>query len=93
MITWNSLPQNSPAEHLAGFPRTCTVLQHTAVEEATSMHVCLQEWVVKVNRAAYNVTKSLKYKGNTVPFLPRSQGQQGETHTRCVRMSMHTGGD
>lgn len=57
MITWSSLPQKSPAEHLVGFPRTRAALQHTAMEESTSVHVCLQEWGVKVDNAAYNLTK------------------------------------
>lgn len=54
---WSSLPQKSPAEHLVGFPRTCAVLQHTAMEESTSVHLCLQEWGLKMDHAAYNLTK------------------------------------
>lgn len=57
MIMWSSLPQKSPAEHLVGFPRTCAVLQHTAMEESTSVHLCLQEWGLKMDHAAYNLTK------------------------------------
>lgn len=83
MIIWSSLPQNSLAKHLAGFPRTCTVLQHAVVEESTSVHRCLQECCLQPD-------KKIERWRHSVFFLPHSAGAaRRDPEPVCACLNAH----
>lgn len=48
---------------------------------------------VVCKNAAYNATKKLKDKGIRFFSYLAVQGRQGETHSQCVHVSVHTGGN